>query len=182
MSTHTPGPWHVANGCQIRGAKDQIAKAWMMRNGEGLANARLIAAAPELLAALEMVMRRGRIDDNEEAMNQVAAAITKAKRTRAMCDNIREAFEKFAATHHELKWHDTDDWDTDAGYGSVILQLAYEVWQAALAAAPAAPAGWKLVPIEPTPEMLAATSWSGCAGADYAKMIAAAPDIPQELL
>ena len=81
MSTakHTPGPWHVANGCQIRSAKDQIAKAWMMRNGEGLANANLIAAAPELLAALEMVMRRGRIDDSEEAMNQVAAAITKAK-------------------------------------------------------------------------------------------------------
>lgn len=42
MSTmkHTPGPWHVANGCQIRGAKDQIAKAWMMRNGEGLAKAK----------------------------------------------------------------------------------------------------------------------------------------------
>lgn len=33
----------------------------------------------ELLEALEMVMRRGRIDDSEEAMNQVAAAIAKAK-------------------------------------------------------------------------------------------------------
>lgn len=42
-------------------------------------HAALIAAAPELLAALEMVMRRGRIDDSEEAMNQVAAAINKAK-------------------------------------------------------------------------------------------------------
>lgn len=39
----------------------------------------LIAAAAEILAALEMVMRRGRIDDSEEAMNQVAAAINKAK-------------------------------------------------------------------------------------------------------
>jgi hypothetical protein len=45
---HTPGPWHVANGVQIRSATDQIAKVWMMRNGEGQANARLIAAAPEL--------------------------------------------------------------------------------------------------------------------------------------
>lgn len=52
---HTPGPWHIANGCQIRSAKDQIAKAWMTRNGEGLANARLIAAAPELLEALELL-------------------------------------------------------------------------------------------------------------------------------
>lgn len=47
--------------------------------GCAAANARLIAAAPEMLAALEMVMRRGRIDDSEEAMNQVAAAIAKAK-------------------------------------------------------------------------------------------------------
>lgn len=63
-----------------------------------------------------------------------------------MSDNIREAFEKFAATHHELKWYDTDDWDTDAGYGSVFLQLAYEVWQAALAQQPSPvaqePATW----------------------------------------
>lgn len=39
----------------------------------------LQAQRDELLAALEMVMRRGRIDDSEEAMNQVAAAIAKAK-------------------------------------------------------------------------------------------------------
>ena len=32
----------------------------------------------ELLEALEMVMRRGRIDDSEEAMNQVATAIARA--------------------------------------------------------------------------------------------------------
>ena len=53
MSKHTQGLWHVANGCQIRSEKHQIARAWMMRNGEGMANARLIAAAPELLEALE---------------------------------------------------------------------------------------------------------------------------------
>lgn len=52
MSKHTPGPWHVANGCQIRSDKHQVAKAWMMRDGEGLANAALIAAAPSLLEAL----------------------------------------------------------------------------------------------------------------------------------
>ena len=49
---HTPGPWHVANGVQVRSKRDQIAKVWMMRNGEGNANARLIAAAPELYEAL----------------------------------------------------------------------------------------------------------------------------------
>ena len=41
----TPGPWHVANGVQIRGEREQIAKVWMMRGGEGKANASLIAEA-----------------------------------------------------------------------------------------------------------------------------------------
>ena len=76
MSTNTPGPWHVANGCQIRSAKDQIAKAWMMRNGEGLANARLIAAAPELLEALEYAIRQ---IPELASVPGVKAAIAKAK-------------------------------------------------------------------------------------------------------
>lgn len=46
---HTPGPWHVSNGVQVRSERHQIAKVWMMRNGEGSANAKLIAAAPDLL-------------------------------------------------------------------------------------------------------------------------------------
>ena len=52
MNKHTPAPWHVANGVQIRSERDQIAKVWMMRHGEGKANAHLIAAAPDLLEAL----------------------------------------------------------------------------------------------------------------------------------
>lgn len=56
MGKHTKGPWHTANGCQIRSAKHQIARAWMMRNGEGAANAALIAAAPDLLEALELLL------------------------------------------------------------------------------------------------------------------------------
>lgn len=41
------------------------------------------------------------------------------------------------------------------------------------------PKGWKLVPEQPTEEMLAATSWPGCATTDYAHMIAAAPMPPR---
>lgn len=37
---------------------------------------------------------------------------------------------------------------------------------------------WVLVPREPTKEMLAATSWPGCAASDYAHMLAAAPQPP----
>lgn len=52
-------------------------------------------------------------------------------------------------------------------------------WLRACADAEPVPAGWKLVPVEPTPEMLASTSWPGCAGTDYAHMLAAAPAVPQ---
>lgn len=48
-----------------------------------------------------------------------------------------------------------------------------KVWEAGLERE-----GWKLVPVHPTEEMLAATSWPGCAATDYAHMIAAAPAPP----
>ena len=85
---HTPGPWRVdrqntgplASEWIIAGERPRyLAEVGDCGSGCAAANANLIAAAPELLEALEMVMRRGRIDDSEEAMNQVAAAITKAK-------------------------------------------------------------------------------------------------------
>lgn len=41
---------------------------------------------------------------------------------------------------------------------------------------PVVPEGWKLVPVEPTQEMLNATSWPGCAKTDYKHMLAAAPE------
>jgi hypothetical protein len=43
----------------------------------------------------------------------------------------------------------------------------------------AVPAGWKMVPEEPTEEMLAATSWPGCAKTDYRHMLRAAPQPAQ---
>jgi hypothetical protein len=78
---HTPGPWRVANGTQIRSQRDQIAKVWMMRDGEGNSNARLIAAAPEMLEALK-AMAEGcsfPADDVQRAIRDRArAAIAKA--------------------------------------------------------------------------------------------------------
>lgn len=57
MNAHTAGPWHVTTGGQqVRSETDQIARVWMMRRGEGVANARLIAAAPDLLAALQGIL------------------------------------------------------------------------------------------------------------------------------
>lgn len=68
MSKHTPGPWQVGtkhhhNACQVYAADGQDAVCmvydiWLHRNVDeckdckGMANARLIAAAPELYAEL----------------------------------------------------------------------------------------------------------------------------------
>ena len=38
---------------------------------------------------------------------------------------------------------------------------------------------WKLVPVEPTPEMLGATSWPQCAKTDWQHMLEAAPQPPK---
>ena len=76
---HTPGPWHVANGVQIRSARDQIAKVWMMRNGEGLENARLIAKAPELHALALRIARLNR-DAGEIGAGMLASLVDEARR------------------------------------------------------------------------------------------------------
>jgi hypothetical protein len=61
MSEHTPGPWRVAfgNRLEIHGPKDEIGwpksivyNAGLCTDKEAQANARLIAAAPQLLQAL----------------------------------------------------------------------------------------------------------------------------------
>ena len=57
QTNHTPGPWHVTKrdcGDNIFADNRRIANTYGdMDNPEYAANARLIAAAPELLAALE---------------------------------------------------------------------------------------------------------------------------------
>ena len=60
MSEHTPGPWKTNDGSSIvRDTEDKrIADTAVARPyPECLANARLMAAAPKLLAALEAVVR-----------------------------------------------------------------------------------------------------------------------------
>lgn len=56
---HTPGPWAVHGGIEIMGDNDTTWVAKTSRNGkqDGEADARLIAAAPEMLWMLEYIYR-----------------------------------------------------------------------------------------------------------------------------
>jgi hypothetical protein len=64
---HTPGPWRLS-GCLIRGQGRILARTHnhiTQPVAEGEANARLIAAAPELLGALKQLRREtARMLDN----------------------------------------------------------------------------------------------------------------------
>lgn len=82
MSKHTPRPW-LAIGCTITANGLDVATAHGDTDYERNANARLIAAAPELLAALTRLVE---IEDGpgmavkgwEDAMASARAAISKA--------------------------------------------------------------------------------------------------------
>jgi len=85
---HTPGPWAVSTqgvGFEVDSADGwQVAQAQQRHeDGRGkeatmrLANARLIAAAPELLEALQFVMS-AHGEQLDSAFQQAQEAITKA--------------------------------------------------------------------------------------------------------
>ena len=82
MSKHTPGPWRVVedrvpSSLEVYAGKTAIAECWRRADVETeIANARLIAAAPDLLKALEFVIRG--VPDTWEGVQQARAAIAKA--------------------------------------------------------------------------------------------------------
>jgi hypothetical protein len=91
VSKHTPGPWVSSdNGpafdSYIHALKNNgdafkfVAMIPIKTNPkETRANAQLIAAAPEMLAALERVMQLQVSVQGDEVFDQVVAAIKKAK-------------------------------------------------------------------------------------------------------
>lgn len=91
MSKHTPGAWEVISGhnfITIVAADNKPPVVCRIKNevtpqkltGEDHANARLIAAAPDLLEALEKLARLGNGDQygNSEGNMIARAAIAKA--------------------------------------------------------------------------------------------------------
>ncbi len=84
-AAHTPGPWRISRGDVIADTKDGTATRNVARVDTGFpendANARLIAAAPEMLAALNFLLNAPDDDPRsvERAKIQAAVAITKAE-------------------------------------------------------------------------------------------------------
>ena len=91
MKTHTPGPWHVSD--DMYGVGNLLVAGVTASNAEpiancglgktGKANARLIAAAPELLdalqtAAMALIGYTHRNEIIENALDSARAAIAKA--------------------------------------------------------------------------------------------------------
>lgn len=89
MSGHTPGPWTVGisadNGIHCVDCEDvEICEVWgavrdKVETEESAANARLIAAAPELLEALETAAEALEAAEFFEKAAMARAAIAKAK-------------------------------------------------------------------------------------------------------
>ena len=81
MSTHTPGPWHVHNH-HVDAGKFRYLQTCMegAPEDEWEANAHLIAAAPELLAACQSIC--GVFEGHEDVpiyVRKARAAIAKAE-------------------------------------------------------------------------------------------------------
>ena len=86
MSAHTPGPWHVDNsspgGGNVQSKSGPVADTLRFGNTHNeamadYANARLMAAAPELLEALQYVLS-AHGEQLHDAFEAAHAAIAKA--------------------------------------------------------------------------------------------------------
>lgn len=87
---HTPGPWNPASKDAIEqgvyGCGYRIAKMTGGEISRDIANARLIAAAPELLAELEMILSWARTEKaplRKQEQQRIANLIAKAKGAQA---------------------------------------------------------------------------------------------------
>ena len=81
-SNHTPGPWASHKDYVLDQYGNKVAVACPGRHlgqGDPLANARLIAAAPELLAALEGLVSARKAGFYSGEWEQAKLAIAKAK-------------------------------------------------------------------------------------------------------
>jgi hypothetical protein len=86
MKTHTPGPWLINESAEITNVKYVLGRIYCgdtfpSGNDEWDANCMLIAAAPEMLEALEaaLVTLKAFLPEAWATVNKVEEAINKAK-------------------------------------------------------------------------------------------------------
>ena len=88
MSKHTAGPWRIQESFVNNGQRWSILfrddSKWLAsvlhnNNDESMANAKLMAAAPELLEALESLLEQTRQYGHTAEITAAEAAIAKAK-------------------------------------------------------------------------------------------------------
>lgn len=86
MSKHTQGPWHIArfeaSTVDIRDARGVTVAEVGDTSMEDEANARLIAAAPELLEALKAARDDLRVAGFDATVSMLDEAIAKATRSQ----------------------------------------------------------------------------------------------------
>lgn len=82
MNNHTPGPWMIYDDGDIASASVRVPEHTVLRSGsvkgatigEAMANAKLIAAAPSLLAALQDLIMLAAQHRGKAAADSVARA------------------------------------------------------------------------------------------------------------
>ena len=90
METYTPGPWFASEDGEVYSKSSYTSVAMVLMNESGPDNARLIAAAPDLLEALKLFVSEyvelvesgdaGFWDaESEEKVKKARAAIAKAE-------------------------------------------------------------------------------------------------------
>jgi hypothetical protein len=87
-SKHTPGPWHVGktapcivyddNGWGVANTVNHDRYVYAMQ-----ANARLIAAAPDMLAALQAILQGVKHDDTGDGYAEIVLSTDDARTARA---------------------------------------------------------------------------------------------------
>ena len=89
---HTPGPWHVNGERSIWAKNDRVAKMDQADGGgETLANAQLIAAAPELLEACELALEALTVTAEESVDGSRMAATARVAAKRSLRTVIAKA-------------------------------------------------------------------------------------------
>ena len=85
----TPGPWYVSEtGDVVDSSNEDIAQVWPPVEGDEDANARLIAAAPEMLEALLLFVE---IDGQDYEMNEGMELVRDWERLK---DRVNKAIKK----------------------------------------------------------------------------------------